>query len=1298
MNATADGIRLTDENALSLSIKPIDLSEIVEISLREPDGDYDDYVQYFDGEPAPLHELFVFTYKEGIAQWGGYLPSPEDLMITFYQRETWSGPDVPWYTDNKGVRHPYVNSIVGIKGYDSITAVDIVLDEYHTVWHNAPGADFSHYVLPYGWGNDKYLHGEPFYKLDEDWMMVINMEARSLAFEQNHIKTPGDKDNALIVFPDLIDGYVSDYRGAPGPAYDEVGLRRMEWQVLIDFFSYDDLAESLNVTQSLSYGGSFVVGPDTKAEDLNVSIPDLDGQGVYAIRAVFTGYNAENTELFAHFSAGGVMTPMDVPATAMQETTVYYNGDTHTIELEGVDADDIVSYAYVEIDENGRPVGEVILSSENPMFLGNRDRDTTYRILFTINRPYDDPYLRPQAATMSLGGAMGEFAADLQEEYDRLIADLAWSLQRQPLYGETTITALLTIRRPSATEISDVTASGYEGLEDGDKHGIVLSGLRVNKTEITDLVYLTVRDEAGNILPGFDNVALSSLPFVIRADRSVEIPLLDTTNGEKLVVNYTVDRGLLYVPYSGAADVRLLKGDHVVGVDRNYVFDGKAHSIEVGNLSGDGVNMGDAAITKWWSDRDATETQTKPAFTQPGEYVIFFEAERALTGASGTYTQSYRGSAKLTIESFDVDATGWSGEFDGALHGAALHGVDWSSDSVAYATDGANFTSAASAGDLPSFSDVGLHTVTLRVTRRNATRDLTAQVAIRPLTMSGISARDIKAFADGKTYRIGIQGIPDGATVKYVVNGVEQGENPGFMTAGEHTVEYIVRKDNHSDFRGQAKVTLLNLIGVDAIGYRGRWDGDEHGITLSGLTGGERVYYRVEGAVGESETNPVFRDIGQYTVHYRVEREIQGEFIDENGATFNSYFVSAETGSSTVVILPLPNANIGVSGYEGTYDQAPHDAVTLSGDTTGITARYYDNDLGAWLTTPPSIRDAGEKRLTVALYNALNECVSIQSVLAVVHRKELTWNLDGLVLDGLTKIGDGTRTLEAIQGTLAIDGVLDGDQVRFSYSGNEAALLTDDYGRAVLATVEYLGTAIDNPNYVLPGEARFLFMIDHFSPLVSGPVSDVIYNGLEQRPNHMPENLTPDVDYRVVGYRDNINAGTGYILVVGLGYLDGQKLDIPFNILPAPLPAPESIPDQAWTGGAVEPPVTISGLTEGVDFLVSYQNNTSGGTATAMVTGIGNYTGTYELTFVIHELGVGIDLLVTDRDWARRAYALEVIRVEDESALVVRPLPEQNEAGETAAPCVTCTSPPRQSMESVSLATASSASALATRC
>ncbi|MDD7602460.1 MAG: fibronectin type III domain-containing protein [Firmicutes bacterium] len=82
------------------------------------------------------------------------------------------------------------------------------------------------------------------------------------------------------------------------------------------------------------------------------------------------------------------------------------------------------------------------------------------------------------------------------------------------------------------------------------------------------------------------------------------------------------------------------------------------------------------------------------------------------------------------------------------------------------------------------------------------------------------------------------------------------------------------------------------------------------------------------------------------------------------------------------------------------------------------------------------------------------------------------------------------------------------------------------------------------------------------------------------------------------------------------------------------------IPEQTYTGNAVEPYVTVKNvsngyiLTKGVDYTVSYNNNiNAGSTAQVTVTGIGSYTGTITGQFVIAQKPItSSDISITVAD------------------------------------------------------------------
>ena len=83
----------------------------------------------------------------------------------------------------------------------------------------------------------------------------------------------------------------------------------------------------------------------------------------------------------------------------------------------------------------------------------------------------------------------------------------------------------------------------------------------------------------------------------------------------------------------------------------------------------------------------------------------------------------------------------------------------------------------------------------------------------------------------------------------------------------------------------------------------------------------------------------------------------------------------------------------------------------------------------------------------------------------------------------------------------------------------------------------------------------------------------------------------------------------------------------------------EAIADQDYTGKAIEPFVKVTmrrgtTLKNGRDYTISYKNNVEVGTATAIVTGIGKYSGTVTVTFkIVGQMEQTIDVLdVQERD------------------------------------------------------------------
>ena len=111
-------------------------------------------------------------------------------------------------------------------------------------------------------------------------------------------------------------------------------------------------------------------------------------------------------------------------------------------------------------------------------------------------------------------------------------------------------------------------------------------------------------------------------------------------------------------------------------------------------------------------------------------------------------------------------------------------------------------------------------------------------------------------------------------------------------------------------------------------------------------------------------------------------------------------------------------------------------------------------------------------------------------------------------------------------------------------------------------------------------------------------------------------------DYTIT-YQKNINAGTAKIIITGIGLYRGT-VEKTFTILGKAITSSmlEDINNKEYTGNPITPVKLTDGnkvLVLGTDYEVSYQNNTNPGNATFTVTGKGNYSGSFDGSFVINK-------------------------------------------------------------------------------
>jgi len=202
----------------------------------------------------------------------------------------------------------------------------------------------------------------------------------------------------------------------------------------------------------------------------------------------------------------------------------------------------------------------------------------------------------------------------------------------------------------------------------------------------------------------------------------------------------------------------------------------------------------------------------------------------------------------------------------------------------------------------------------------------------------------------------------------------------------------------------------------------------------------------------------------------------------------------------------------------------------------------------------------------------------------------------------------------------------------------------------VTGTGEFYAGSIDKNFEITPGNIQ---------PAVVTGITDQTYIGSEITPEPVvtlkDKILVKGKDY-TVSYQNNVDAGTAKVIITGIGnYINDIYVEFKIVKPEAPEPDKPSVPDipvtpdqpvtpepeqpapektlissavvskvtaKTYTGSAIRPEVTVKAegktLIEGTDYTVAYKNNVNAGTASVIINGTGNYTGSKTVNFVIN--------------------------------------------------------------------------------
>ena len=181
------------------------------------------------------------------------------------------------------------------------------------------------------------------------------------------------------------------------------------------------------------------------------------------------------------------------------------------------------------------------------------------------------------------------------------------------------------------------------------------------------------------------------------------------------------------------------------------------------------------------------------------------------------------------------------------------------------------------------------------------------------------------------------------------------------------------------------------------------------------------------GAPDPELTATVSGTLGDDKVSYTLSRE-KGEKVGTykitptGDASQGNYTVSYETG--TLTINKAGTLNLTASGYEGEYDGKPHAASASAGVMEGTTIFYQVGDDGQWTTEAPRIKDVGEKKVNVKAENANYETATA-TVTLKVKPKAVT-----VTAENISK----TYGADDPELTANVEGTVDDDTVAYMVS------------------------------------------------------------------------------------------------------------------------------------------------------------------------------------------------------------------------------------------------------------------------
>ena len=323
----------------------------------------------------------------------------------------------------------------------------------------------------------------------------------------------------------------------------------------------------------------------------------------------------------------------------------------------------------------------------------------------------------------------------------------------------------------------------------------------------------------------------------------------------------------------------------------------------------------------------------------------------------------------------------------------------------------------------------------------------------------------------------------------------------------------------------KVKLTQKNFSGISAAAYEGVYDGNAHGITLTGVPSGATVKYgeSADSCTQDSLTYTNFTN-GAKTVYYKVS---QSGYADASG-------------SATVNITKRPLAVASITVKNKTYDGKTAATVDNSGTLTNfvsgetlvhsVSAAFADKNVGIdkTVTLTITLSDSG----TTKAENYTISDNSQKTATADITAKEVT--LTGGISAANRSYDANNRAVSLTKGALTFTGLIDGETLDVNIP--DTGTISD--ATAGTYNVTYSGVTLANgstglaANYKLVGALpKITVEITKAAAPTAVPGSLTITNGLHETysldlSTLLPK-LTAPCDYGTIIYDKKVDTHLG---------------------------------------------------------------------------------------------------------------------------------------------------------------------------